>query len=192
MGSSMNIKQKLWMSIVTAMLGISLISSGTYSYFNDTEESMNTFATGLLDLGINKTSIIEIENLVPGDTINGHFRLTNDGTIDMKEVILHSDYEVVDKGENNKGEDLADYITVEYLHRVNGKEVVIFKKKLSEMKNESIPVLEQFPIDSDAEKFSVRFSFIDNKKSQNHFQGDYIRLQWSFEAMQRDGKPNFQ
>ncbi|NBJ69575.1 MULTISPECIES: TasA family protein [Clostridia] len=188
----MDIKKKLGISIITAMLGVILISGGTYSYFNDNEETTNTFATGLLNLGINKTSIIDIENLVPGDRVNGHFKLTNDGTVDMKEVVLHSDYEVVDKGENNKGEDLADYITVEYLHHVNGNKNVIFKKKLSEMKNKSIPVLEQFPVNSDAENFSVRFSFMDNKKSQNHFQGDYIRLQWRFEAMQRDGKPNFQ
>lgn len=86
-----------------------MVTGGTFAYFKDTEETANTFAAGLLDLGINKESIIKIENIVPGDTINGNFELTNDGTVDMKEVILNSSYEVIDKGEKNNGDDLGDH-----------------------------------------------------------------------------------
>lgn len=180
------------MSIVTAVLGFSLIVSGTLAYFNDTEGTINTFATGLLDLGINKETIIQIDKIVPGDTINGDFELTNDGTVDMKEVILHTTYEVVDIGKINGDDDLGNHISVEFINHVSGKEKVLFKRKLSELNDNPIQILEQFPEKSKAEKFTVRFTFVDNEGNQNHFQEDSIKLKWEFEAIQRDGNPDFQ
>jgi spore coat-associated protein N len=187
----MDLKKKLVLSMATAMLGMSLIAGGTYSYFNDSKETDNTFTTGILDLGINKESIIKMDNLVPGDTINEHFELTNDGTIDIKEVLLHSDYKIMDKRQNNNEDNLADYIQVEFLHHVNENKKVIFSKKLSELKKEPIPILQQFPAGSAKEKFTVRFEFKNSKGSQNHFQGDSLNLKWRLEAIQRDGKPEF-
>lgn len=187
----MNLKKKLLTGMATAALGIGLIGGGTYAYFNDVEEASSTFANGLLDLGINKEAIIEIEDFVPGDTVNGNFELSNDGTVDMKEVILNADYEVIDKNESNNGDDLGKHIRVEYLYKVNGKETLVFQKMLSELKNNPMQVLKEFPAESKAEKFTVRFKFIDNEGNQNHFQGDALKLKWKFEAVQRDGKPNF-
>ncbi len=178
------------MSIVTAALGFSLIVGGTLAYFNDTQGTTNTFATGLLDLGINKETIFQVDKIVPGDTINGNFELTNDGTVDMKEVILHSSYEVVDNGKNNGGDDFGNHISVEFLYHMNGKEKVLFKKKLSELKGNPTQILEQFPEKSNAAKFAVRLSFVDNEGNQNHFQEDSIELKWEFEAIQRDGNPD--
>lgn len=188
----MSLKRSLTVSFITAAIGISLVTGGTFAYFKDTEETANTFAAGLLDLGINKESIITITDIVPGDTINGNFELTNDGTVDMKEVILNSSYEVIDKGENNGGDDLGDHILVEYLYHVNGKENVLFKEKLSSLTDNPKKILEDFTVDSNPKKFTVRFSFVDNEKDQNHFQQDSLKLKWEFEAVQRDGKPNFE
>ena len=188
----MSLKRSLTVSFITAAIGISLVTGGTFAYFNDTEETANTFAAGLLDLGINKESIITIEDIVPGDTINGNFELTNDGTVDMKEVILNSSYEVIDKGEKNNGDDLGDHILVEYLYHVNGKENVVFKETLADLTDNPKTILEDFTVKSNPKKFTVRFSFVENDKNQNHFQQDSLKLKWEFEAIQRDGKPNFQ
>lgn len=186
----MNLKKKLLTGMATAALGISLIGGGTYAYFTDTEEASSTFATGLLDLGINKEgTIIEIKDFVPGVTVNGNFELSNDGTVDMKKVTLHTDYEVVDNNKPNNGDDLGEYISVEYFHEINGEETLIFKKMLSELRDNPEPeqVLKAFPAKSDPEKFTVKFEFID-KENQNHFQGDQLILNWKFEAAQREGK----
>lgn len=187
----MSIKRNLTIGVLTAALGFSLISGGTIAYFNNTEATANTFASGVLDLGINKSSIIKIDKIVPGDTINGHFELTNDGSVDMKEVKLLSSYEVGDKGKSNNGDDLGDHIVVEYLQDVNGKETVLVKEKLSNLKGNPTKILDEFPVDSKPKKFTVRFSFVDNGQEQNHFQGDSLELKWEFEAIQRDGNPNF-
>ena len=186
----MDIKNKIIKSIIIATLGLSLIVGGTNAYFNDTKETKNTFEIGLMELGINKEYIIQIDNVVPGDTINRNFELTNDGTVDMKEVILHSSYEVVDKGENNNGDDLGDYINVEYLYHVNGEENELFEKRLSELMDNPTKILDDFAAESNPRKFTVRFSFVDNGGNQNHFQEDSLELKWEFEAIQRDGKPN--
>lgn len=187
----MSLKKKLVTAVASAALGLSLIGGGTYAYFNDTEEASSTFANGLLDLGINEESIINIENLVPGDTINGNFELTNDGTVDMKEVVLHSSYDVTDKYEPNNGDDLGDHIKVVFLYKPNGKETIISSQMLSELNNNPITLLDGFPVGSKAETFTVRFEFVEDGGNQNHFQGDALKLNWKFEAVQRDGKPNF-
>ncbi|MYL40250.1 TasA family protein [Virgibacillus salexigens] len=188
----MSLKQKMAMSMATALLGVSLISGGTYSYFNDQEETMNTFATGLLELGINKQSIIQMKDIVPGDTMESDFTLTNDGTIDMREIQFLTDYKVIDKSENNNGDNLADYIHVELLHHVKGKEKVVFQKKLSDLKKKPFPILDAFPTGGNQEKFSIRCTFVDNEGNQNHFQRDSIELTWIFETKQREGKSNVQ
>lgn len=179
------------MCVATAVLGLGLIGGGTYAYFNDTEPTQNTFATGVLDLGLNKETIIEIEDIIPGDTVNGNFELTNDGTVDMGEVILNTSYEVVDKNKANDGDDLGDHIRVKFLSRTNEEGTVISEVMLSELADNPVEVLGEFPADSKPEKFTVRFEFVDNGENQNHFQGDGLKLNWEFVAEQREGKPNF-
>ena len=188
----MSVKGKIMTSVATAVLGLSLITGGTVAYFNDSESTNSTFATGMLELGLNKKTIIQVKDIAPGDTMHGEFELTNDGTVDMKEIILHSSYEVVDNGEPNQGDDLGDHIRVDYLYNVNGRETIIFQKMLSELTNNPQQVVKGFPAGSKAEKIAVRFNFIDNGKDQNHFQADSLTLNWKFEAVQRDGDPDFQ
>src|SRR5690625_6753752 len=89
----MGIKKKLGMGVATAVLGIGLIGGGTFAYFSDTAEATNTFATGTLDLAVNPTTIIELDNLKPGDWMNKTFKLENGGTLDISKVLLTTDYD---------------------------------------------------------------------------------------------------
>lgn len=89
----MNLKKKLGMSIMTGVLGLSLIGGGTWAAFNDVETVSNTFASGTLDLGIgNNETLFKISNLKPGDTFSEAITLTNDGTLDINQVFLHAVY----------------------------------------------------------------------------------------------------
>ncbi|WP_396426794.1 TasA family protein [Lederbergia sp. NSJ-179] len=40
----MNIKKQLSTGLLSAVLGVTLIGSGTYAYFSDSAETKNTFA----------------------------------------------------------------------------------------------------------------------------------------------------
>lgn len=188
----MGVKANVFTSVAIAVLGLGLITEGTGAYFNDSETNSNSFTTGSLNLGIDKESIIKIDNLVPGDTMNGNFELSNDGTVAMKEIILHSSYEVVDNGGDNNGDDLGDHIVVEYLYNVNGRQKIASQIKLSELKDKPLQIVEGFPEGSTVEKFAVQFKFIDNGANQNHFQTDELKLKWDLEAVQRDGDPDLQ
>ncbi|KKI93234.1 hypothetical protein WQ54_05190 [Bacillus sp. SA1-12] len=185
----MSVKGKILTSIAMAALGLSLITEGTVAYFNDKEPVTNTFSTGVLDLGINKETIFQIDDIVPGDSMTGNFKLTNDGSVDMKEVKLHSAYEVIDNGDQNQGDDLGKYIRVEFVRMVNGKQSVVFQKTLSELKAQPQQALKEFKAGGAAEDCMIRITFINNGKDQSHFQGDQLKLTWEFEAIQRDGKP---
>lgn len=187
-GNVVHIKKEIVSSLILAFLGLGLIVGGTNAYFSDTKETANTFELGLMNLGINKESIIQLDDFIPGDTVQGDFELTNDGSVDMQEVVLHSSYELIDKGQNNNGDDLGNHINVEFLHH----ESVLFEKLLSELNGNPIKILNEFTAGSKAEKFIVRFHFIDNGENQNHFQGDILNLKWGFEAAQRDGKSSNQ
>ncbi|QQZ10949.1 TasA family protein [Heyndrickxia vini] len=184
----MSIKKKLGMGMATAALGLSLIGGGTYAYFSDTTEAKGSFTNGTLDLGINKTTIVDIKNLKPGDYMFRDFQLSNDGSLDMKQVLLNSSYEVTDVNGDNGTEDFGDHIMVEYLYKVEGKENVVFRKTLSELNNNPIEVLKNVPAGKKQIKFTVQFKFIDNEKDQNIFQGDSLKLKWNFEAKQKDGE----
>ncbi|MGE6258921.1 TasA family protein [Heyndrickxia sporothermodurans] len=184
----MSVKKKLGMGLVSAALGLSLIGGGTFAYFNDTEVTNNTFAAGTLDLAINKEKIINIDNIKPGDSFFRDFQLTNNGSLDMKQVLLNSSYEVIDAKGDNAGADFGKHIMVEYLYKASGKETVIFRKTLDELNNNPIEVLNNFPSGKQVAKFTVQFKFIDNGQDQNIFQGDSLKLKWKFEAKQADGQ----
>ncbi|UJL45656.1 SipW-dependent-type signal peptide-containing protein [Virgibacillus sp. NKC19-16] len=183
----MTIKKKLAMSIVLAAVGLSLIVGGTSAYFTDTTSTDNRITTGSLDLGMDKETIFQIEDLVPGDTQDARFELTNDGSVDMKEIILNASYEVVDKGEPNSGDDLGNHILVELLSDQDGEETLVFEKTLAELNSNPQQIVESFPEEDTAKNFIVQFTFTDSGENQNHFQTDQLELNWEFEAVQRDG-----
>ena len=104
----MSIKKKLAMGIATGALAVSMIGGGTYAYFNDVETSTNTFAAGTLDLAVNPETIIDVNNLKPGDFMYRGFKLENNGSLDISKVLLTTDFTESVAG-------FADHIIVEFL-----------------------------------------------------------------------------
>lgn len=175
------------MSVVLGALGISLITGGTSAYFTDATSTYNTITTGSLDLGLNKETFFQIEDLMPRDTQEAQFSLTNEGSIDMKEVTLNTSYEVADKGEPNNGDNLGDHIMVVLLSNQGGEETLIFKKTLSELSDNPQRIAKRIPAGSTGKNFTIQMKFLDNGENQNHFQTDQLKLSWEFEAVQLVG-----
>jgi len=194
-------KKKLGMGVVTAALGLSLISGGTYAYFSDKEVSQNTFAAGTLDLSVNPEVVINVDNIKPGDEMERGFQLVNKGTLAIGDVKLLTDYSVIDAKGDNGNADFGDHIRVDFLWNLDKNEVPIWSTTLSELKvstqNGSIPDLVQKGVvdregnglaPGDDDTFYVMFTFVDNNAEQNVFQGDSLKLNWTFNSMQTKGE----
>ncbi|MBT2598949.1 MULTISPECIES: CalY family protein [unclassified Oceanobacillus] len=193
----MDIKKKLGTGIASAVLGLTLIGGGTYAYFSDSVTTNNTFAAGTIDLGVDPTEIISVDNIKPGDVITRDFELQNNGTIDVEKVLLDTDYTVVDANGDNS-EDFGDHIRVEFLYNADKLDEVIYETTLAELKemtpeavNENVfyPLLGEqgLPVDS-IDDLVVQFQFVDNGEDQNQFQGDSLELSWTFTALQTEGE----
>lgn len=193
----MTIKRKLGMGLMSAVLGLALIGGGTYAYFSDSVETQNTFAAGTLDLSVNPTQLIDVDNIKPGDSFIRNFELQNGGTLDIGKVLLETDYTVIDaKGDNT--EDFGEHIQVEFLYNVDNFEDVIFETTLSELKGMTPEAINQnifypdigdkgLPV-GDTHDLIVKFVFMDNDEDQNQFQGDSLELTWTFNAQQTEGE----
>ncbi|PGB04945.1 TasA family protein [Bacillus toyonensis] len=197
----MSIKKKLGMGVVTAALGLSLIGGGTYAYFSDKEVSQNAFAAGTLDLSVNPEVVINVDNIKPGDEMERGFQLVNKGTLAIGDVKLLTDYSVIDAKGDNGNADFGDHIRVDFLWNLDKNEVPIWSTTLSELKvttqNGSIPDLVQKGVvdregnglaPGDDDTFYVMFTFVDNDEEQNVFQGDSLKLNWTFNSMQTNGE----
>lgn len=193
----MNIKKQLSTGLLSAFLGISLIGGGTYAYFSNSAETNNTFAAGTLDLSVNPTQIIDVNDMKPGDTFIRDFELQNSGSLDIGKVLLTTAYTVTDaKGDNT--EDFGGHIEVEFLYNMDKLDEVIYKTTLAQLKNMNPEVLNERvfePIFNEkglptgkVNDLVAKFNFIDNGKDQNQFQGDSLDLTWTFNAHQTDGK----
>lgn len=192
----MGLKKQLGMGVMSAALGLTLIGGGTYAYFSDSETSNNTFAAGTLDLSAEPTTVINVDNIKPGDSMTRDFELKNNGTLDIKNVSLDTDYSVVDaKGDNS--EDFGKYIEVEFLYNADQLNEVIYKTTLDKLKDMSPEAVKEKVFDEvlgeeglkagDEDDMVVRFNFVDNGKDQNQFQGDSLKLTWTFNAKQTAG-----
>lgn len=194
----MSLKKKLGMGIASAALGISLVGGGTFAYFSDTAETNNTFAAGTLDLSANPTTIVDVENIKPGDTMLRTFDLVNGGSLDIATIDLLTDYTVIDAG-NNNSENLADHIRVNFLINADKLDAPIWSTTLADLKNASPDVIEgNFWSGWFAENggnlaagttdtLYVQFEFVDNEEDQNEFQGDSLELKWTFDGKQGAG-----
>lgn len=193
----MSLKKKLGMGVASAALGLSLIGGGTFAFFSDKAETNNTFAAGTLDLSVDPTTIVNVGNLKSGDTIKRDFKLENKGTLDIKKVLLKTDYKVVDAKGDNK-EDFGKHIKVTFLKNVDKHETIVKQTTLDKLKGDTLTA-----VDNDLlawfwdergisagknDKFTVKFEFVDNKKDQNEFQGDKLELKWTFDAQQEAGE----
>lgn len=80
------------MGILSGALGVSLIGGGTWAAFNDVEVVNNTLAAGTLDLvvGENTTMNFTLSNLKPGDYFNKSLVLTNGGSLDINQILVHA------------------------------------------------------------------------------------------------------
>ena len=193
----MGIKKKLGMGVMSAVLGLALVGGGTFAYFSDSVETNNTFAAGTLDLAVEPTAIIEIDNMKPGDSFVRDFELQNNGTLDIDKVYLETEYTVDDANGDNT-EDFGEHIQVEFLYNADKLDEVIFETTLAELKdmtpeavNEHIfdPMLEEqgLPVGT-RDDLVVKFNFLDNGEDQNQFQGDSLNLKWTFNATQTAGE----
>lgn len=193
----MNLKKQLTTGLLSAVLGVTLIGSGTYAYFSDSAETNNTFAAGTLDLSVNPTQIINVDNIKPGDSFIRDFELHNNGTMDIGKVLLEASYTVVDaKGDNT--EDFGEHIEVEFLYNLDKFDEVIYQTTLAELKNLNPEVInekvfgeifdgEGLPVGVEND-LVVKFTFKDNGTDQNQFQGDSLDLTWTFNAQQKEGE----
>ncbi|MBM7690900.1 spore coat-associated protein N [Peribacillus deserti] len=192
----MSIKKKLGLGIGSAVLGLSLVGGGTFAYFSDSADAKGTFAAGTLDISTDPKTVIDVSNIAPGDSMIREFQLKNDGTLDIKKVLLDTAYTVKDKKGDNAGNDFGEHIKVDFL--VNGDKLngVIWSTTLAELLDEKDPDAvarglfgEKRGIKAGTtDDMYVMFTFVDNGDDQNKFQGDSLSLTWTFNAQQGDGE----
>ena len=183
--------------IMSAALGLSLIGGGTFAYFSDAVETKNTFAAGTLDLSMNPNTVVNVSNLKPGDEIYREFTLENKGTLDIYQVLLGTDYQVEDVKGDNTG-DLAEHIKVTIMYNTSSAANTVVETTLAELKGQTpdvtaIPTFigstddnpnlqpDGIPV-GQQEKIFVLFEFVDNGEDQNQFQGDTLKVDWTFNA----------
>ncbi|WP_102273059.1 CalY family protein [Cytobacillus massiliigabonensis] len=208
----MSFKKKLGLGIASAALGISLVGGGTFAYFSDTEVTNSTFAAGTLDLAANPTTIIDVKNIKPGDTMVREFNLENNGTLDISSIDLGTKYTVNDANGNNQ-DDFGKHIKVLFLENadktgdgwvIGDYNDVISETTLYDLQNQTPDATENLQHwitwllglngeDSGlkagtSDKMYVAFEFVDNEQDQNEFQGDSLALEWTFTAHQGEGE----
>jgi spore coat-associated protein N len=204
----MSIKKKLGLGMASAALGLSLIGGGTFAYFNDVETSNNSFAAGTLNLTLNPTEMFKIQNMKPGDRMFKRFNLKNDGSLNIKDVLLATDYTVHD-AKNDNNVDLGSKIEVTFLEYegewpgnppldqwddLAGVKIVA-KKTLAELHAmtpaDLATLANLLPKGSLAPGkdvyLTVQLQFVDDGTVQNQFQGDSLDLGWTFTANQEAG-----
>ncbi|MCQ6268029.1 CalY family protein [Fictibacillus sp. WQ 8-8] len=193
----MSLKKKLGLGVASAALGLSLVGGGTYAFFSDSAQATSTFAAGTLDINTDPSTVINVGNLKPGDFMIRSFDLRNDGTLDIKKVLLDTTYSVVDAKGDNAGEDFGKHIKVDFLYNADKINDVIYSTTLADLKNMNDPdAVEKgwFRGEKSGLKamtkdtFYVMFTFVDNNQDQNKFQGDSLSLTWKFNAQQGNGE----
>ncbi|WHY87518.1 CalY family protein [Neobacillus novalis] len=195
----MGIKKKFGLGLASAALGLSLIGGGTYAFFSDTEVTHNTFAAGTLDLSVDPGVIVNLKDLKPGDTMMRDFKLANNGSLKIKDVKLKTEYSVVDAKGNNGAEDFGKHIMVRFLWNWDKENEPIFETTLADLKAMSPDLVQKTILDPFFKKNSglepgavndlwVQFDFLDNGQDQNVFQGDTLKLDWTFNASQTAGE----
>jgi spore coat-associated protein N len=191
----MSFTKKVSQGVMSAALGLSLIGGGTFAYFSDAVETQNTFAAGTLDLSVNPNAVINIDNIKPGDEIYREFTLENNGTLDIYKVLLNTKYSVEDVKQDNT-DDLAKHINVMIMYNTSTATNPIVETTLYDLQTQQPDLTEidrltdRIPDGIPAgekEKIFVLFQFIDNGQDQNQFQGDALKVDWTFNAEQGAG-----
>ncbi|MDP1459942.1 TasA family protein [Bacillus wiedmannii] len=195
----MSFKKKLGIGVVSAALGLSFIGGGTYAYFSDQVVTNNTFATGTLDLAMHPTTSLNLNQLKPGDKILKKFNLKNSGTLDIQDIVMKIDYKVNDALKNNQVDDFGKHIKVQFLWDWDPAKSPVYETTLAELKEQGSEMVSKKVFASKwiesgglqpgkTDWFWMRFTFEENGKDQNIFQGDSIALQMEFQANQTEGR----
>ncbi|WP_458413561.1 CalY family protein [Schinkia sp. CFF1] len=196
----MSIKKKLGLGIASAALGLSLIGGGTFAYFSDSATASAKFTAGTLDLSVDPTVIIDVDNIKPGDTMLRSFDIVNGGSLDIATVDLLTNYTVTDANGNNGADDLGKHIRVNFLINGDKLDVPVWSTTLADLKGMSPDVIAgNFWSQWFAERggnlaagtsdtLYVQYEFVDNGLDQNIFQGDSLELQWTFDGKQGAGE----
>ncbi|MGG2093113.1 biofilm matrix protein CalY [Bacillus sp. S13(2024)] len=195
----MGLKKKLGMGVASAALGLSLIGGGTFAFFSDKEVSNNTFAAGTLDLSLNPKTIIDINNLKPGDYARKEFVLQNKGSLAIKDVKLATKYTVEDAKGDNNGKDLGEHIKVKFIWNWNTQSEPVYETTLAELQKLDPDLVakdvfapewsKEGGLAAGSEDYLwVQFELVDNGQDQNIFQGDKLNLEWTFNASQTNGE----
>lgn len=190
----MSFTKKLGQAIVSGSIGLSLISGGTFAYFSDSIKTDNTFASGTLDLGLNPNAVVNISNIKPGDEIYREFTLENNGTLDIYKVLLNTKYSIKDWKSDNS-DDFGKHIKVTIMYNTSSATVPVVETTLYDLqtKTPDITAIDQFVggtqdpdgiVAGQKEKIFVLFEFVDNGQDQNQFQGDQLKVDWTFNAEQ--------
>ena len=195
----MSWKKKLGVGVVSAALGLSLIGGGTYAYFSDQVVTNNVLAAGTLDLAMQPTTSLNLDNLKPGDKILKKFNIKNSGTLDIKDIVMKVDYIVNDFKKDNGVEDFGKHIKVQFLWDWDPEKSPVYETTLAELKSQHPEVASQkIFLSKWAETgglkagkmdwFWIKFTFEDNGTDQNMFQGDSIAMKMEFQANQTEGQ----
>lgn len=193
----MNIKKKIGIGFMSATLGLTMVVGGTFAYFSDSVTTNNSFAAGTIDLAVEPTQIVDLDNMKPGDSITRTFELQNNGTLDAQKVLLETDYTVIDVDGDNT-DDFGKHILVEFLYNADQLNEVIYETTLYDLQNMTpeavseevfLPLLGEEGLKAGTvDDFVVKFEFVDNGEDQNEFQGDSLLLEWTFNALQTPGE----
>lgn len=186
--------------VMTAALGLSLMGGGTFAYFSDTFETKNTFAAGTLDLSINPNAVVNIDNIKPGDEVYREFTFENKGSLDIYQVLLDTKYSIEDAKSDNT-DDLANHIKVTIMYNTSSATVPVVETTLAQLKEKQpdLTAIDEFVGTTqrpdgippgEKEKMFVLFQFVDNGEDQNQFQGDKLKVDWTFNTKQAPGAYN--
>ncbi|MFZ7936430.1 TasA family protein [Bacillus thuringiensis] len=195
----MSFKKKLGVGVISAALGLSFIGGGTYAYFSDQVVTNNTFTAGTLDLAVQPTTSLDLNQLKPGDKILKKFNLKNSGTLNIQDVVMKIDYKVNDAYQNNQADDFGKHIKVQFLWDWDPAKSPVYETTLAELKEQGSEIVSKKVFASKwtesrglqpgkMDWFWMRFIFEDNGKDQNMFQGDSMALKMEFQANQTEGR----
>ncbi|HDR8112095.1 TPA: cell division protein FtsN [Bacillus cereus] len=195
----MSFKKKLGVGVISAALGLSFIGGGTYAYFSDQVVTNNTFTAGTLDLAVQPTTSLDLNQLKPGDKILKKFNLKNSGTLNIQDVVMKIDYKVNDAYQNNQADDFGKHIKVQFLWDWDPAKSPVYETTLAELKEQGSEIVSKKVFASKwtesrglqpgkMDWFWMKFIFEDNGKDQNMFQGDSMALKMEFQANQTEGR----
>lgn len=195
----MSFKKKVGVGVISAALGLSFIGGGTYAYFSDQVVTNNTFTAGTLDLAIQPTTSLDLNQLKPGDKILKKFNLKNSGTLNIQDIVMKIDYTVNDTLKNNQADDFGKHIKVQFLWDWDPAKSPVYETTLAELKEQGSEIVSKKVFASKwtesrglqpgkMDWFWMKFIFEDNGRDQNIFQGDSIALKMEFQANQTEGQ----